>query len=217
MFSGILANYVKAIGGSQVLAYVGANTGVELPFIKTITNKIYAFEPVTHPVIWQALNSHKDSKTEIIDVALSNFTGEAKFYLANNNFESSSLLAPQFVEKEYPYLNFAEYTTVKTRRFDSFEFANTVDTMVIDVQGAELQVLEGITDYSNIKLIILEYTVAPPEHLLYKGTGTFDQIYRKLFSHGFEFCESYGAAQPPGAINPVTKVVHNNAVFMKFR
>lgn len=207
----VIFNYIAAIGGSRALAYIGANTGQELEFCKKIADQIYAFEPITLPSVWNALITHADNKTKIFDVALSDTNGIELIYPASNNFESSSLLQPNFVEKEYTHLHFGDPIAVKTQRFDSFDFANTIDTLIIDVQGAEYRVLQGITNYSNLKLIVLEYTVCPAEHTLYKGNSRFDQIYQKLYNNGLEFCQSHTTY-----FNPQTRIVHSNAIFMRF-
>lgn len=207
-----LYKYISAaVGRSQALAYVGANTGQELSDCKQLADQVYAFEPITVPEVWAPLMAQADSKTHIFDVALSDQEGTHLIYPASNNYASSSLLKPEFVETEFPHLQFGSPIPVRTRRFDSYDFADSVDVVIIDVQGAELQVLQGISNYSNIKLVILEYTVCPRQHTLYTGFGTFDQIYRKLYENGLEFCETYGTH-----FTPVTKVVHSNAIFMRF-
>lgn len=206
-----LNKYMMAINGSRALAYIGANTGQELAYCKMVADHIYAFEPITHPSVWQPLIAQADSKTEIFDVALSDTEGTELIYPANNNYASSSLLKPEFVETEFPYLQFGQPIQIRTKRFDSYSFADQVDVLIIDVQGAEYKVLQGISNYSNIRLVVLEYTVCPKQHNLYTDFGTFDQLYRKLHDNGLEFCETYGTH-----FNPYTRVVHSNAIFMRF-
>lgn len=164
-----LYKYISAaVGRSKALAYVGANTGQELPDCKLLANQIYAFEPITVPEVWAPLMAQADSKTHIFDVALSDQEGTHLIYPASNNYASSSLLKPEFVETEFSFCNlqFGSPIPVRTRRFDSYDFADSVDVIIIDVQGAELQVLQGISNYSNIKLVILEYTVCPIHYIL---------------------------------------------------
>lgn len=59
----------------------------------------------------------------------------------------------------------------------------------IDVQGAELEVLEGLGDkLEQVAAIIVD---APFEHA-YEGASSFDDIYRFLTSRRFEYCGALG-------------------------
>jgi hypothetical protein len=79
-----LYKYISAaVGRSKALAYVGANTGQELPDCKLLANQIYAFEPITVPEVWAPLMAQADSKTHIFDVALSDQEGTHLIYPAS--------------------------------------------------------------------------------------------------------------------------------------
>lgn len=184
----ILTEYCALIGGSRGLLYVGANTGDELPFCKTITDKIYAFEPVSTDSVWTQLKRHEDEKTLCLNYALSDIESESVMYLASNNYQSSSLFEPGTHINEFPDVLFRSQVKVHTKRLDSFKFVKDCDVIVMDVQGAELNVLNGLTDYTNIKLIIAEFC----QHGMYKDACTFDDIQAKLCALGFTFQEVYG-------------------------
>ena len=200
----ILSTYCNHIGGSKGLIYIGANTGDELPFCKTVSEMIYAFEPISHDSVWSELIKHEDSKTKCFNYALSDIESTAIFYLASNNYQSSSLYEPKLHITEFPSVVFEGTTTVQTKRLDQFDFVKKCDTLVMDVQGSELKVLNGLSDYSNIKLIILEFISKDT----YLEANCFDEIKNKLESLGFIFYEVFNIYNGPN-------VFVGNAVFLK--
>jgi FkbM family methyltransferase len=207
----ILPLYINAIGGSKALAYVGANSGQELPLCKKLSEKVYAFEPVTDLSIFSQLLAYKDDKTEILPVALSDKSGSAQLFVANNNYESSSLLCPHSVSKEFPHLAFSQNSIlVPTMRLCDFDFFPSIDVLIIDVQGAEMKVLNGITDFSSVQLIILEYSVTKPSEQLYQNSTDFNTIHEFLKNHGFCFSQSFSCH-----FNSATKLTHANAIFLR--
>jgi FkbM family methyltransferase len=203
----ILSEYFNKIGGSRGLIYVGANTGQEIPFLKNHANKIYAFEPVGFDSVWQELLKHKDDKVECINVALSDSEQIAvDFYPASNNFESSSLLRPnESLNNEYSWLTFSDPIKVNTKRLDSYKFYNNCDVLIMDVQGSELDVLNGISNFANLKIIVLEYC-----SYLYENSCTFYDLNEKLSKEGFKYQETYGLYY-----NELTNYYAGNAIFIK--
>jgi FkbM family methyltransferase len=201
-----LEKYVQSIGGSKGIIFVGANTGDEIPFLKTISSKIYAFEPINHPSIKEQLFKYADSTVEIFNYAITDFNGNTIMYPAVNNFHSSSTLKPTKHLEEFP-VPFTEPITVECRRLDYFDFFKSCDCLFIDVQGAELNVLNGVSDFSNIKLVYCEYTSF--QHL-YENQCLFKDLNYKLESLGFHFCETLWAYH-----NPVSKIVHGDAIWRK--
>lgn len=206
MTDGKLAKYIESIGGSNGIIFVGVNTGDELPYLKSICPNIYAFEPINHPSVMEQLNRHSDTNTKIFNYAISDFNGDTIMYPATNNYQSSSLLKPTKHLEEFP-IPFIEPIKVECRRLDYFDFFKSCDCLLMDVQGAELNVLNGISDFSNIKLIYCEYTSF---HHLYENQCLFKDLNSKLESCGFHFCETIGTYH-----NPASKVVHGNAIWRK--
>jgi len=202
----LLSNYVKSIGGSKCSAFIGANSGDEIPAIKSLTEKIYAFEPVPFPSVWGPLSRHADDKCKIFNVALSDKEEASFIYPASNNFQSTSLLKPSKHLSEYP-VGFYDPIPITCKRFDSYDFYPECDFIILDVQGAELKVLNGISDFKNIKLIYSEYTSNAE---LYENQCSFKQLNKKLEDEGFHFCETTDCYR-----NPETKTVHGNAIWRK--
>lgn len=202
----IIAEYIAKISGSKGLIYVGANTGQEIPFLKPYADKIYAFEAIGFSSVWEELLKHKDEKVECINVALSDKEEIAvDFYPASNNYESSSLLKPTKHIEEYSWVNFSNPIKVNTKRLDSYKFYTDCDVLIMDVQGSELNVLNGISSFSNLKIIILEYSSE-----IYENCCTFDELNEKLSKEGFVYQETYGLYY-----NETSGNYGGNAIFTK--
>lgn len=88
------------------------------------------------------VNISKFQNFRAIETYISDTSGEAEFYRASNSGASSSLLKPGRHSKERPDITFSEGIRVKTKTLDSLNLGK-FDLVVIDVQGAELQVLSG--------------------------------------------------------------------------
>jgi FkbM family methyltransferase len=77
-----------------------------------------------------------------IKTYISDISGDATFYQASNSGASSSLLRPERHSKERPDIKFSEGIQVQTQTLESLNLG-LFDLVVIDVQGAEMQVLRG--------------------------------------------------------------------------
>jgi len=111
-------------------------------------------------------------------------TDQVPFYLANNDRASSSLF--QLSENSgFPGLIMDDKILVKTHRFDGVvdsKFLEDFNHIVVDVQGAELKVLQGFGDLlycvNSMRLEVSTYEV-------YKGGSTYVEIKDYLFAYGF--------------------------------
>jgi len=137
---------------------------------------VYAFEPRTDNCAKAKELIKKYSKQNIIleNIALSNENGTAEFYLSEGKPEggenykewdfgnkSSSLLPPsEEMQKHTSWLQFNKKIEVETMRLENYAATKnltTIDFAHIDVQGAELMVLEGAASFlKQIKMIWLE-------------------------------------------------------------
>jgi FkbM family methyltransferase len=201
-----LPEYIEKIGGSSGLLYIGANSGQEIEFCKNYTQKIYAFEPIPFDSVWGQLIKHQCEKVFCYNCALSDEEGEFELYPSSNNFESSSVLKPAVHLSEFDWVKFNEPIKIKAKRLDSFDFLKDCDVIIMDVQGAELKVLNGISNYDSLKLIIMEYNIKNT----YQDACTFEDFENKLNDVGFEYYESYGVYY-----NPNTEFYAGNAVFVR--
>jgi FkbM family methyltransferase len=161
---------------------------------------IYAFEPIFKnlELIKKNIEKYKVNNIKIVDKALSNEEGEATFYLSSGRPEditqdmdwdfgnkSSSLLPPAKAKDILPWLEFKDEIKVKTTTLYNFMNSkgfNEVDFIHMDVQGAELLVLEGAFSYIQaIKMIWLEV-----ENMeLYKNQPLKNDVEVYLSSKGF--------------------------------
>lgn len=122
--------------------------------------KIYSFEPLHDNFSSIIHNIEKFAVSNIYphNIALSSKSGMSDFYVSsgcpedisesswNYGNKSSSLLAPKEVSNYYKWLNFNEIRKVPTITLDDFCFDNDIDIVDfihLDVQGAELNVLNG--------------------------------------------------------------------------
>ncbi len=137
---------------------------------------VYAFEPrIDNLTIGkESIKKYQRKNIVLENIALSNENGSAEFFLSEgepgdlkNSEEwdfgnkSSSLLPPsEEMKKHTSWLQFNKKTVVETMRLDKYaadKQIGAIDFAHIDVQGAELMVLEGAGDFlHHVKLIWME-------------------------------------------------------------
>jgi len=138
---------------------------------------IFAFEPVPNNFKLVKKNQEKFNLENFhpYKLGLSNKKGNATFYISSGKPEnkekpddnsvdfgnkSSSLFKPGKTKEIHPWLKFKETITIETETLDNFcknENISSVDFIHMDVQGAELMVLEGAENMlKGIKSIWLE-------------------------------------------------------------
>lgn len=126
-----------------------------------------------------------DDKVRIECCAVGAEDGEVEFYVTRDD-QSSSIHAPGMsYNDDRPDDNVLRTEKVPLRRLDSLLAACAVPMLLkIDVQGAELEVLQGAGDrLADAETIIIE---APFERG-YQGGSGFHDIYGFLTSHGFDY------------------------------
>lgn len=162
-------------------------------------SQIYSFEPLPKNIERAKENIVKYNRLNIklYSKALSDKNGISKFHVSSGSPEqessinwdfgnkSSSLLAPDKVQEEFRWLKFNEVINVSTDTLKNFCTKNnivSIDFMHLDVQGAELLVLEGAGDYlKNIKSLWLEV-----ENIsLYSGQPLKKEVETFMNYHGF--------------------------------
>ena len=146
-----------------------------IKYIRLFPNaQIFAFEPLSKNIKQMHTNvsNYNVKNITIIQKALSNSQGFADFYISEGQPEelktsewdfgnkSSSLFPPDKTKETHPWLEFNSIEKVETETLDNF--CNTqkipyIDYIHMDVQGAELLVLEGAKKMlPKIKMIWLE-------------------------------------------------------------
>ena len=162
---------------------------------------VYAFEPRTDNCEKAKELIQKYNKTNIVleNIALSNENGVAEFYFSEGkptggenyqewNFgnKSSSLLAPsEEMKKHTEWLSFNKKIQVNTVRLEDYvatKQIQNIDFIHMDVQGAELMVLDGAGKFLNkIKLIWLEVEAVE----LYKGQPLKNNVEEYMQKNNF--------------------------------
>jgi len=152
----ILNKYnVEPIG----VVHVGASWGQEYYLYRYVGfKKMLFFEPLRK--IYEKLNKRflNNENVNCINCALGNSNEKVKMYVATNQGQSSSILKPKHHLNKYPKINFPIEEIVQLKKMDSLDInLNLYNTMTIDTQGYELEVLKGsIRTLVKIKLIITE-------------------------------------------------------------
>lgn len=123
----------------------------------------------------------------VINAVLSNVKDASVIFHVTNNFQSSSILPLKDHLIEHPHIHVVDTITMKTDTlshvFEEYGLERTrYNFMNIDVQGAELLVLQGMDDLINgIDYIYTEVN----ERELYEGCVLLDTLDAFLHSKGF--------------------------------
>ncbi len=162
-------------------------------------SKIFSFEPLPDNIelIKQNVSKYGIENVSLHNLALSSENGTADFFVSDGRPEnaiesdwnygnkSSSLLAPKNHTVLASFINFEKRINVETVTLKSFcskNNLNQIDFVHLDVQGAELMVLEGAADFiSSIKLIWLEVSRLD----IYQGQPLANDISRFMKQNNF--------------------------------
>lgn len=137
---------------------IGANKGIySSALLKNFPNiKLFLFEPSSHNFNYLKTFFSRNENVNIYKNAVGNIQGKQALY---SNFEGSGLAS--LTKRELTYLNikFDHEETVQTIKLDSFLKNMThVDFIKIDVEGHELEVLNGIGEHiKKVKCIQFEF------------------------------------------------------------
>ena len=168
----------------QVLAVIGAHRFQEARLIGRIfphLRHIYLFEPLAGPLAALRALEANDRRIRVFPVAISDRDGTAQFHVTSNDGESSSLLAFGSHTSLFPEVRVAQSIEVQTRRLDTLisqEKLEAPDVLLIDVQGAEYQVLSGIAPelLAKVRLIYAEVST----QRVYESEGLLPDVERLL-------------------------------------
>jgi FkbM family methyltransferase len=132
---------------------IGANTGQEIPyFYQHGLRHAVMIEPLPAPFAVLAQRCQQAGYLAVQALCDSRDGNEIEFHISSNNGESSSLLRPTRHLAEFPWVQFPETIRLNTFTLDRIYYAvqsnhpaiaAAIDTIFIDVQGAELRVLQG--------------------------------------------------------------------------
>lgn len=173
--------------------HVGANTGQEVRQYKQFgVDPVVLIEPIPqcHKQLARAIRGEPGM------VAVRALCGDRQgeehdFHIASNHGMSSSMLTPADHLHKHPSVSFP--ATVKMRsttldhvmekvRAETALSAERIDTLVLDVQGAELLVLEGAEKtIGQVNHVFSEVSLGG----LYEGDVSMEVLQQHLFDRGF--------------------------------
>ena len=174
--------YLFELGDSLVIFDIGSCEGEDaIKYSNLFPNStIYAVEPlpINLPLLSNNIKKYSKENIHVLPLALSDKKGIAQFYVSSGHPDhisknvdwdfgnkSSSLLPPDELKETHPWLEFNEIIEVETDTL--LNICNQRDIQVIDfihldVQGAELQVLQGLGELlNNTKAIWMEVEAIP--------------------------------------------------------
>lgn len=174
--------YLPYLEKSHGVIQIGAGDGVGSE-CRDIPYQIY-IEARPTPLPPASENPHVRS----FNCAISDYIGEADFYLSSNSQLSSSLFP--FVPVEPNDYALAGKTRVQVQTLDNLLAINGLDAknydfLFIDVQGAEYNVIKGALPNTlpNIKYVWTEVDFGPNE--MYEGIVLFPEFDAFMVSQGF--------------------------------
>ena len=165
--------------------HVGAWEGLDVPEYKELQiSKIILVEAMPDKARALRIRFSDDHQVQIIEAAASNISNATvSFYPLE--YGSSSLLKPKIESLKQVFADFAEIEpiSVKTIKIDEIN-SNEIDRtmLIIDVQGAELQVLQGSTETLK-KTVLIKIEVSTVAY--YEGQSNQRDILRFLKDYGF--------------------------------
>ncbi|MBX2899946.1 MAG: FkbM family methyltransferase [Cyclobacteriaceae bacterium] len=145
--------FIELIKHCKVFIDVGSNTGY-YSLLASKCNpqvKVFAFEPARGPLHYinkNILLNNLQTQIEIQDIALSNQSGEVKFYEVRNkkylylkyNLSGVGSLTEDVTKRMYPVMAFTLDKFIWKTRIKS------VDLIKIDTEGTENKILEGASE-----------------------------------------------------------------------
>ena len=131
-----------------------------------------------------------DPRFSVEPCALSDEPGEAEMVILNFHY-SSSLLSPrqEFVSASDGKFAIKDRVAVRLDTLDAIldrrGWAEPIDLLKLDVQGAELKALRGaVKSLSTTKMVWVEVSFRP----MYQDSALFPDIYDLMRDHSFQLC-----------------------------
>lgn len=170
-----LAMLGSFVGKGGVAVDVGANEGIYAFALSELGATVHAFE--ANPAFADFAKRSLGARAMVHQLALSNETGQASFFIPLAD-DSSELHLAGNLKNSHSQFERQSVIKVEVRTLDSFGLAN-VQLIKVDVEGSELEVLEGARDIIQRDR---------PALLLELLSGT----YKDPLAVTREVCEKYG-------------------------
>jgi hypothetical protein len=169
------------------ILHIGAHKCEELEtYLKyTTLDKILWIEAI-ESLIKQ--NLEKNPNLKILNAVVSNEDGKDIEFKITNLTNCSSILNLKYHKEIHPNIKVVETVKIKTKTIQTLYKENNINpseynTLVMDIQGAELLALEGMgSGLNNINNIYIEVN----EKELYEGCCDLNSLDKYLIDFGFE-------------------------------
>jgi FkbM family methyltransferase len=167
--------------------HVGMHKAEEYPIYKNAGVDTIMFIEANKQLAhaWQ----NDDPSCYVVHAAVSDKIEEVEFHITNNG-ESSSILELGDHANIYPHIVNVDSVKMKTSTLDMiikkvglYDFNWNI--LNLDIQGAELKAMKGLSDWSSIDAIFTEVNYRE----MYKGCALINEITEFLDSKGFKMVE----------------------------
>jgi len=189
-----MSNVSKAILSACKVLHIGANTGQEASLYET--NGIKAWHVEAVPDIYKELQENLKGMPNqfALKKCLSSTSGlSVIFNVANNGGQSSSLFDLGRHKSSYPMVEYTHSIELTTSTIDEIvangEVDEDFDFLLIDAQGAELEILTGAQKTLSkgyIKKALIEISVEP----IYNGGASYLDVCSYLRNQGLYLREA---------------------------
>ena len=168
--------------------HIGGHFGQEFSLYRELQiNNIIFFEPV--PQTFKKLFDNIGENAILFNIALGNIVGNIEMNIEeNNDGQSSSILEPHLHLKQYPSIIFDKKITINIDKLDNYiKYKNDYNFINIDVQGYELEVFKGGSEFLNyIDYIITEVN----NDDVYLNCAKVNELDEYLLKYNFERVET---------------------------
>ena len=197
----------------KTIVDVGANVGQFAVAASKFFNQsmIISIEP--DPMVSKELkkNLRGHLNFEVITCAVGNTIGKVKFY-KNQDSQVSSILEIGGMRKSlFPESRVTDEVDIPINTLDALFDNRNIESPILvklDVQGAELMVIDGARDFLNkVKWLVIEIAFVD----LYKGEPSFEKICKMLDLHGFEFIKPLNFHASPSGL----EIIEMDAFFQR--
>jgi FkbM family methyltransferase len=162
--------------------HAGAHRGEEIS-----TYQRYKFDPVTWieaiPELAHDLSARTSAPNRVICATLWSKSGQEKNFTVANTSGASSLFELGTAAIDYPHIKTERIFSVVTTTLDELDLDDGKNMLVLDLQGAEYQALQG-----GLKVLEkIDYIVCEVNRIeVYRGIMLISQIDQLLGSQGFK-------------------------------
>jgi FkbM family methyltransferase len=169
------------------IIHVGMHKAEEYPEYKKCGMDYILFIEANKELAHSWINN--DDNCYVVNAAVSDKVEEVEFHITNNG-QSSSILELKDHSLVYPHIINVETVKMKTTTLDTILQKVAIDTfnwniMNLDIQGAELKAMMGLTDWSYIEAVMTEVNYRE----MYKGCPLISEIDKFLEGKGFKKVE----------------------------